>query len=463
MKNNQLKQDQLNYLEVIAMSVAIIAPTFAMSMNVSLLASVASYSVSLVFLISIIFIGFVAVSFVKFNQYFSTAGSVYTFTKKSLGKTTASVSGWGLFLAYLTFSAGCSAAFGSLFRIFVTNLTGIDLGWIPFTILCVGGIWLISYTDIKLSTRIMFIFEAISIFLILVLSVIILFKVGSNNGLNLTPFKGNGNTISAFGHAGVYALLCFGGFEGASSLGEESKNPKKVIPIAIASTVIIAGLFFVFVSYAQVIGFGTTNDGITALTKSSSTIVDLSKKYISNSFAILITFGASLSAFSSALGTMSAGSRLLYSVSRDGNVPFILSKIHQKHKTPYIALNVMLVAILGIILSLYKHDGIEVFGYVATVGALALLLAYLITSLGSIVYFKKKKMWSNKQLIIPVLALLALAFSFYCNIYPVPDYPCNIFPYIVLGWLVIGSIVTFAYREKRSNNNLEIDDIEKIL
>lgn len=463
MKNNKLKKDQLNYLEVIAMSVAIIAPTFAMSMNVSLLASVASYSVSLVFLISIIFIGFVAVSFVKFNQHFSTAGSVYTFIQKSLGKTTASISGWGLFLAYLTFSAGCSAAFGSLFRIFVTNLTGIDLGWIPFTILCVGAIWLISYTDIKLSTRIMFIFEAISIFLILVLSVIVLFKVGINTGLNLTPFKGNGNTISGFGHAAVYALLCFGGFEGASSLGEESKNPKKVIPIAIASTVILAGLFFVFVSYAQVIGFGTTNDGITALTKSSSTIVDLSKKYISNSFSLLITFGASLSAFSSALGSMAAGSRLLYSVSRDGNVPFVLSKIHEKHKTPYIALNVMLVAILGIILSLYKHDGIEVFGYVATVGALALLLAYLITSLGSIVYFKKNKIWSNKQLIIPVLALLALAFSFYCNIYPVPDYPYNIFPYIVLGWLVIGSIVTFTYRGKFINNNLEIDDIKKVV
>lgn len=279
MKNNELRQEQLSYLEVIAMSVAIIAPTFAMSMNVSLLASVASYSVSLVFLVSIIFIGFVAVSFVKFNQYFSTAGSVYTFTQKSLGNTTAAISGWGLFLAYLTFSAGCSAAFGSLFNIFVTNLTGINLSWIPYTLLCVGVIWLISYIDIKLSTRIMFIFEAISILLILALSVIILFKVGSTNGLSLIPLKGNGNTISAFGHAGVYALLCFGGFEGASSLGEESKNPKKVIPIAIASTVIIAGLFFVFVSYAQVIGFGTTTDGITALTKSSSTIVDLSKKY----------------------------------------------------------------------------------------------------------------------------------------------------------------------------------------
>lgn len=123
----------------------------------------------------------------------------------------------------------------------------------------------------------------------------------------------------------------------------------------------------------------------------------------------------------------------------------------------------MFVVILGITLSLYKHEGIEVFGYVATVGALALLLAYLITSLGSIVYFKKNKIWSNKQLIIPTLALLALAFSFYCNIYPVPDYPYNTFPYIVLGWLVIGAIVTFAYRGKVSSDNLEISNIEKII
>ncbi|WP_096232167.1 APC family permease [Thermoanaerobacterium sp. RBIITD] len=118
---NTLKEDALNFLEVVALSVAIIAPTFAMSMNVGLMAQQVSFSVSTVFFISAILVGFVTLSFIKFNQYFSSAGSVYTFIKKSWGKNAASVSGWILSLAYLCFACGCSCAFGSLCSNFIQH------------------------------------------------------------------------------------------------------------------------------------------------------------------------------------------------------------------------------------------------------------------------------------------------------------------------------------------------------
>ncbi|OBR92328.1 MULTISPECIES: APC family permease [Clostridium] len=444
---NALKKNQLNFVEVIALSVAIIAPTFAMSMNVGLMASTVSYSVSAVFVISTILMGFVAVSFIKFNEYFPSAGSVYTFTERSLGKKAASISGWALLLTYIGFSAGCSSAFGSLFSSFIKELTGISISWIIFALICEVFIWFVSYSDVKLSTNIMLVIEAVSILLVILLSVVILVKVGSTKGLSLVPFKGNGNKFSNYGAGIVYAILCFGGFEGASSLGEESKNPKKSIPLAIASTVVVTGLIFVFVSYAEVIGFGVSPSGIGALTKSPSTIVDLSKNYIGSVFTILITLAISISAFSTALGSMTAGSRLLYSMSKDGNVPQIFSGVHSKHHTPYVALNIILAIIIVPVLALFRHDGVEVFGYIGTIGALALLIAYFITSLGSLIYFGKKKIWTW-QLIIPVVALLVLAFTFYSNIYPIPAFPNNIFPYIVLAWIIVGFSITSIYKKR---------------
>ena len=454
--SNNLKNNQLNIVEVIALSVAIIAPTFAMSMNVGLMVSTVSYSVSIVFIISTILMSFVAISFVKFNQYFSSAGSAYTFIEKSLGKRASAIGGWALLLAYIAFSAGCSAAFGSLFSSFILELSGISIPWIVSAIFCEFLIWYISYSDIKLSTNIMLVIEAASILLVIILAIVILIKVGSSNGLSSVPFEGNGNSISSYAAGIVYAILCFGGFEGASSLGEESKNPKKSIPIAIFSTVIVAGIIFVFVSYAQVIGFGATEVGIEAFKNSPSSIVELSNKYMGNIFTILITLAISVSAFSTALGSMTASSRLLYSLSKDKNVPQVFSLVHEKHHTPYIAVNTIGVIIVIPILALLNHDGVEVFGYIGTTGALALLLVYLMTSLSSIVYFGKNKIWTW-QLVIPIIALLVLGFTFYSNIYPIPAFPNNLFPYIVLGWIVIGNIITEIYRK-----NIGVDVVSNI-
>lgn len=451
MAKNELKKNQLNYLEVIALSVAIIAPTFAMSMNVSLMASVASYSTSLVFFISTLVIGCVALAFVKFNQYISTAGSVYTFVQKSLGEKAGTASGWILFLAYFMFFTGCCCAFAGLFIQFIKEISGITLPWVPVAIICAIVMWYISINEVSISTRVMLAFEGITILMILVLSVVVIAKAAMTTGLSLAPFKLNGNSFGSIGSAGVFALLCFGGFEGASSLGEESKDPKKVIPFALASTVIVTGLFFVFVSYAQVIGFGVTKSGLTALTKSSSTTVDLSQKYIGKSFAILLTFGASLSAFSSALGSLTAGARTLFTMSRDGNVPAVFTKVHYKHSTPNIALNVMLAAAIVVMCAMFKNDAITTYGYLGTIGALGLLVAYLITCLGAIIYFKAKGIWKVHNLILPTVGLLGLAFAFYSNIYPVPSYPMNLFPYIVLGWTIAGFVFSQLYKKSHES------------
>ncbi|RMC98375.1 APC family permease [Clostridium autoethanogenum] len=456
MAKNELKKNQLNYLEVIALSVAIIAPTFAMSMNVTLMAGIASYSTGLVFFVSTLVIGCVAIAFVKFNQYISTAGSVYTFVQKSLGKKAGTASGWILFLAYFMFFTGCCCAFSGLFTEFINQVSGVKLPWIPVAIICGITMWYISINEVAISTRVMLAFEGITILMILVLSVVIIAKTAMTTGLSLAPFKLNGNSIGSIGSAGVVALLCFGGFEGASSLGEESKDPKKVIPFALASTVIVTGLFFIFVSYAQVIGFGITKGGLEALTKSSSTTVDLSQKYIGKSFAIVLTFGASLSAFSSALGALTAGARILFTMSRDGNVPNVFTKVHHKHSTPYIALNVMLAAAVVIICLMFKNDGITTFGYLGTIGALALLISYLLTCLGAIIYFKAKNIWKIHNLILPTVGLLGLAFAFYSNIYPVPSYPANLFPYIVLGWTIIGFVFSQIYRKSHEVSHEEL-------
>ncbi len=192
----------------------------------------------------------------------------------------------------------------------------------------------------------MFFVEAISMCLILIMAVVILIKVGMTRGLSLIPFTMGGNHFSALAAGMVFAVLSFGGFEGASSLGEESKNPKVLVPLAIGSAIVIGGLFYIFVSYAQTLGFGLTSAGITALTNSTSSVIDLSKQYIGPFFTNIINLGICASAFSCALGSMVAGSRTLYAMGQDSHAPEPLAGVHKKHATPHVALHIMLVVIL---------------------------------------------------------------------------------------------------------------------
>jgi amino acid transporter len=449
-QKEHLKSDELNLFQVIAMSVAIMAPVMAMAMNVGLMAADVGYSVGLVFLISIVGIGFVAISFIKFNQVFSSAGSVYTFVKKSLGETASAFAGWLIVLEYWSWSCGCSAVCGALISIFVQSVFGINLSWMVFGAICLVLIWYVNYTGVKLSSNVMLVVEAVNIVSIVVLAIIILIKVGSTHGLSWAPLAMGKNSFSGLGLGMVFAVLSYGGFEGASSLGEESKNPKKYIPIALASTVIGCGLIFIFVSYAEVIGFGISATGLNTLTASASTIVDLSKQYIGTFFTNWIALGIAISAFSCALGSMTAGSRALYSMAQDGFAPKVLGRVHQKLATPDTALHIMLVGNLILMFAMSYNTGTAVYGIVNTAGALACMVAYAATSLGSMILFGRRGDWTW-QLIFPFLAMVVMAYCFWSNIYPVPSYPYNILPYVVIAWLVVGMIITAVCRKNHAS------------
>jgi amino acid transporter len=444
MEKQKLRSNQLNFFEVIALSVAIMAPTFAMASNTPWLSSEVGFSLSLVFIITMVIVALVSISFIKFNQKFSTAGSVYSFTTTALGKNVGVVSGWAMFLTYAMFATGCASACGNFVSTFIAALTGYN---IP-AVVCLAIIWLVSFRDIKMSTILMLILEGASILLLLVLAIVILSKTGIHTGLNLKPFTMGSNTVSNITHAVVFGFLSFAGFEGASSLGEESKNPKKYIPLAIILTIVFIGVFFVFVSYAQVEGFGATSAGIKQLSGSSAPLTDLSKQYIAGWFSLIITAGAAISAFTCSLGSVAGASRVFYSMSYDGNLPKPLAKVHHKFSSPYFALGFVVILALVLNILTLGTKGLDDYNYFGTIGGLSIILCYLITVIGSMVYFTKKKEWKIYNLILPALGLLALLYTFYANIYPSQAFPFNLFPYIVLGVLVIGSIFSFIYKNK---------------
>ena len=78
------------------------------------------------------------------------------------------------------------------------------------------------------------------------------------------------------------------------------------------------------------------------------------------------------------------------------------------------------------------------FFYPGTIGVLCMLVTYIVVNVGALRFLVLGRRVRTWEVIVPVVALAILVYVIYANVYPVPDFPFNIFPYVVAAWLVLG-------------------------
>jgi amino acid transporter len=306
---------ELRFWEAIALSIGIMAPGAAMALNGTLPASLVGRAVPLAFVFASVGILFVSYAFIRLTGYFNHAGSVYALSGVTLGPRAGFFSGWALLGTYLSFTAASTAEVGLFGQAFFDS-TGIWPGaeWLVISLVAAALIWFVAYGDVRVATRALLTMEGLTVTLIVIVVVVIFAKVLAGTAPNgqsftLSPFTlPSGVGIGTVALAAVFGLLSFGGFEGAASLGEETNNPRRDIPRAIAAAVITMGVFYTIVMLAQTLGFGVDKQGTEAFAGSSSPLGQLSKSYVGPIMADAINFGVMVSAFASALGTATGGS-----------------------------------------------------------------------------------------------------------------------------------------------------------
>jgi amino acid transporter len=434
---------KLNRVETIALSVAVIAMMVGMSLNTPFIAGTAGTAVPLAFVVSTIGVLCIALSFVRLASKVGHAGSVYGLIYYAQGRNFGFIAGWAILLTYAIFVTAALCGFG----LFASGLFDpvVHIPWPVYAIGCGFLVWFITDHDIKLSTRLMLTIELFSVALVLILSVIII----AHTPVTAVPFQIGKGGYSGLSQGLVFAMLSFIGFEAASSLGEEAKNPMRDVPFAIIATVLVAGAFFTFVSYAQTVGYGLNN--ITKFANAAAPFQDLAPKYAGVPMTLLIQTGALVSTFAMAVGSAAAAARLLVALARDGFLPNRLASVNQ-YDSPRAAGNLIMASnlVLLIILAAWHDNASDLYGYTGTVATLTVLIAYGMMNIASLIRFGKNDVKSGRwfMLIPPVVGLALSAYALFANIYPVPAFPFNIFPYIVIAYMLVGGGVLIASRRR---------------
>jgi basic amino acid/polyamine antiporter, APA family len=407
---------------------------------------------------------FAGLCYAEFASMIPIAGSAYAYAYVTMGEFMAWIIGWALVLEYALASATVSIAWSEYLNSLVASLTGntIPYEWchgpmetsldgvtgiinLPAVfILGLLTLVLIKGTQESATLNAVIVFIKVSIVLIF-----IVLGWGFINDANYTPFTipetfAGHESWKRHGWGGVIGgasivFFAFIGFDAVSTAAQESKNPKRDMPIGILGSLIICTLLFVLFSHVLT--------GIANWQEFKIAGKEASVAYAINTYmpgygwlATLITV-AILAGFSSVILVMLMGqSRVFYSMSKDGLVPKVFSELHSKFRTPFKA-NWILFAFVSLFGGLVPGS---VAGDLTSFGT---LFAFVLVCLG-IWIMRIKNPEAVRPFKTPLVPLVPILGMLICSalIYSL-DTSTQL---AAIGWLLFGLVIYFTYSKKNS-------------
>ena len=394
----------------------------------------------------------VALCVARFARESASPGSLYIYATSSLHPVFGSVSAWALLLAYVATGASVVGGFVHYANVVLGEFFGVGASAIFLAVMAVAISIAVAYRDVKISTQMMVYIELLSVTLIGVVFAMLLWK----RGLHVDPaqFALRGVRWSGVRLGVVLAMFSFVGFESATTLGEEAKNPLKTIPRAVIQSALLAGLFFITASYTEVLGFPASAG---TLDQSASPMSVLATAAGAARLGPLIDIGAMVSMFACILACVTAAARVLFMMAHNGIAHRWISRTHDRNFTPHTAVLVTGLAtmLLPVGLILVKANGETIYDWMGSLATYGFITVYALVAVALPLHLKAEKKLSIAIVLLAIASVLAMILVLEGTLYPVPDPPKNWLPYMFLAYLAAG-VAWYAWqtRNRRSGEGV---------
>ena len=240
---NQLRTGCLNLWEVVAQSVAMLGPTMTPVLIVPLMYASAGNAIWLAYAFGALMLVAVAINIRVFERRSASAGSLYEYARRAFGSRGALLCGWALLWAYALVGVAGLTGFAVFSAALLASVHASVAPILPLAA-CLLVAFGLAYRDIRLSTITLLCLEAASVTLILILLALLL--AHGKTLVDPDQLTLRGANLSGLALGATVAIFSLVGFESATSLGEEARNPLHSIPSAVILSVIAAGAFFIF-------------------------------------------------------------------------------------------------------------------------------------------------------------------------------------------------------------------------
>ncbi|PYF12638.1 amino acid/polyamine/organocation transporter (APC superfamily) [Rhodobacter viridis] len=435
-----LKRDHLSFLDVVAQAVGTIAPSGTPAFVILGVFATAGNGTWLAYLFATLALLVLSVTITAFSSRSASPGALYAFAGQGLGPFWGTVAGWSLVIAYL-FTAGAVVAGSVSYALEVLHLAfGAFDNHLPAVLLsalAIGLAFAIAWRSIRLSTRLSLTLEAITVGAVLIVLGVALWQGAAGADQAQLTLQGVASENLRLGL--VLAFFSFVGFESATVLGHEAKDPLRVIPRSVITTVLATGLFFTVSAYVLVAAF---QGEVTGLGGIDAPLSALAARLGLGVLGPVIAAGVSASFFASALASINAGARVIYLLSRHGIIHGRAGDAHEVHETPHVAvaISALVVAALSLPLTLAGNGLLDIFAWLGTIATLGFLAAYILVAIGAPVFLARRGELRPHHVAISVASVGLLSLPLIGLLYPVPPAPFNLLPYAFLGLLGLGVV-----------------------
>jgi amino acid transporter len=452
----ELRKDSLSFLETLGQSVANVSPTLTPALAVAVVAGMAGTASWLVYIAATVALLIVGVNVGKLAKRIPCAGSFFIYVSRSLGPAYGLLAGWAMLAAYLFTAMALTVATS----IFVKTLfTALKFSFVPNSLVIYAVVsalaLFLAARDMRFSSRVSLTLEAISVVIILVVSVLALSRAGFKIDTKQLSLEGvdPGKALQAI----VFAIFSYVGFESAATLGKEARDPGRVIPRAIQMTALSAGVFFVVTTYIITQGFA---DDAAKLGASGAPLGDILADQ-NPLIVALVYVGAAISSFACALASINAFGRMMFSLGRYGILHKSVGTVHQTHQTPYIALAFAAVLNFILVSAFSANAELDTFGWYGTLASYGFIIVYGLCSVAAPVYLRKTGELKTGDVVFGALGTGLMVLSLVGSLYPVPAYPYNLLPFMFLAYMCVGALWFVVLRAKAPRTLLHIEhDLE---
>jgi len=424
-----LRRGVMGSTELFAQAIANIAPSAVIAFTAAAIFLTAGRATWLSFLLATIIILAVGYSILQFAKRRASAGSLYNYAATGLGPVGAYVTGVTLVIGCFCIAAA-SLSGGVSYTMLTLTQVGVPLSGLlaQIAVAIVLGTLAVFFTirGIRVSARVSFVLELLSIGIIVLLFVLTLSHLGAA-AWDPSQFDLSELSFSGVAAGMVLAILGFVGFSSADALGREAKNPFRAIPRVIMWSALGVGLLYIFGAYTQVAALGD------ALGASASPLDDMAVLIgMPEWFNPILNGGIAASFFAVVVAPLNVIGRILYVMGKEGVVDSRLGRTHDRFQTPHRALLIsgVLVILTPSIFYVFGADPISVLVWVNTFGTYGYMVAYAVIAIASIVYLRQLGMKNRLLPISVTVAVGGMAFVFWSNIVPVPAFPFNIIPWL---------------------------------
>ncbi|HKV57137.1 MAG TPA: APC family permease [Ktedonobacteraceae bacterium] len=450
-----LRSNAIGLPGVLFQSVTTMAPAGAVAFSLGAAIPFTGGALPLAVAVALIACVLIALNIGSMAKHLPSAGGYFTYVSRGLGPQVGWLAGWLFGFTYLLFIPLTLLVLGPVTDSFLSTNFHLSLGpngWIVYSIIYAAIGFCLTYFGIKISADVGVILGVIEICIFGALSIWLIVSAGKGNtAATFNPASSQQPGLG--GWQGVlfgmlFAFLAFSGFESSAQLGEESHNPRRTVPRAIFLATLCIGLFYVFCSYAGVVGWGFSK--ITTYNGDPNPWGTMATR-VWGPFAFLAILAILNSSLGNTNAGINAGARMLFAMGRIRALPGALGRTN-RHRAPGLA--IILVVVVGTLIALWAGLALGTTTGFAFIGALLtvpILLVYMATCLSvPFFYLREHRDEFNvaKHVILPAIPFILLGIVIYFQFVPLPAAPFNLVGPLNAIWLVLGIIIVLLLRSR---------------